>query len=153
MSERFPINSTNQIVQFSAEKANTAAQSLIDCSRQIQALLQTFNQGVQNSFKDGGMQGLQAYTTPDGYVRMQEKYATWTKRQVTELNLVSCEFLSFNLAPDKTHARAYTFEKWVFVYADGKTVPTAGSVDGYDLELHEGTWRVHTAVTYAASPD
>ncbi|MCE5209731.1 MAG: hypothetical protein LLG42_15675 [Chloroflexi bacterium] len=145
MPPQFPINSTNQLVQ----SAKSDQHTLFEIGRQIQALLQKFNLSVQGSFSAGGVQGLEQLTTASGYEIMQKKYSNWINRQVVALNLASCEFLSFNLTADQNHAKAFTFEKWVFVYADGKTVPTAGSVDGYDLRQVDGQWRVDSARTYA----
>lgn len=150
MPADFPVNSTNQIIQ--AAQGCGGVPTLTDADRQIQALLKEFNLGVQGSFAAGGVEGMRRLTTPEGYQVMQKKYATWMSRQVTELNLVSCEFLAFNLTGDGK-ARAWTFEKWIFVYADGKTLPTAGSVDGYDLQQIDGEWRVVSARTYAAEAE
>ncbi len=151
MPHRFPTTSTNRLVQSAREDTTADHQTLFDTDQEIQTLLQKFNQGVEGSFSAGGMQGMIEYTTTAGFARMQEKYALWTNQQVTALNLVSCEFLSFDLSADQKHAKAYTFEKWVFVYADGKEVPTAGSVDGYDLHQIDGRWRVDSARTYATT--
>ncbi len=150
MPAEFPRNSTNQIVQ--AATACADVKTLSDTDHQIQALLREFNLGVQASFSADGVQGMQQFTTAEGYQVMQKKYANWMSRQVTALNLVSCEFLAFNLTGGGK-ARAWTFEKWIFEYADGKTFPTAGSVDGYDLEQVNGQWRVVSARTYAAEAD
>jgi hypothetical protein len=148
MLPEFPLNSTNQLVQAAKGCTYVGDPAAPEANEHIQRLLQAFNLGVQASFAAGGVQALQPLTTADGYVRMQKKYAGWISRGVVELNLVSCEFLAFNLTGDN-QARAYTFEKWVFVYADGKSVPTAGSVDGYVLEYADGGWRVKSVMTYA----
>lgn len=120
----------------------------------IVELLQTFNPGVQNSFFTGGVQGLKDCCTAEGYAKMEVKYKTWREKQIRELNLVSCEFLSFTLVPpesekDELSALAYTFEKWVFVYENGEQKPTRGSVDRYVL-IYEGEhWKVDSVMTYA----
>ena len=44
---------------------------------------------------------------------------------------------------------AYTFEKWVFVYENGESVPTKGSIDGYDFRLEDDGWRIEKVETFA----
>ena len=153
MPHRFINTSTNILVKAAREGTQNSNQHQLDTDQQIQALLQVFNQGVEASFSAGGVGGLREYTTAEGYKRMQEKYARWTNQQVTALNLVSCEFLAFDLDPKQQTAKAFTFEKWVFKYADGKEVPTAGAVDGYILQCIDGQWRVDSARTYALTQE
>jgi hypothetical protein len=124
---------------------------------EIEALIQHFNLGVQNSFAEGSVNGLAPRCTPQGFIRMQKKHSGWRERAIKELNLTACEFLSFTLEPPTAGANnnglaatAYTFEKWVFVFENGEQKATKGSVDRYILQFLEGNWKVDSVMTYAA---
>ena len=149
MPHRFHTTSTNRLVALSAQPSLPEYQFLMQVNRQLQDLILRFNLGVEGSFSAGGMHGLVACCTPDGLKRMEEKYTNWTSQQVKALNLVSCDFLSFDLSDDGQRAAIFTYEKWVFVYADSRQVATSGSVDGYDVHLADGAWRVDSVTFYA----
>jgi len=153
MPAEFPINTTNQLVQVASQHTGFDMVSAAEANDEIQALLRRLNLGVQDSFAAGGVHAMETLTTPEGYVIMQQKYARWISRQIVELNLVSCEFLAFDLLEDGSRARAYTIEKWVYVYADGRAVSTPGSVNGYNLQWTDGQWRVGSAATYSVEGD
>jgi hypothetical protein len=153
MPHRFHTTSTNRIIQLAGQPDQVEFQRLREIDRQLQNLILNFNLGVEGSFSAGGMQGLKDCCTAAGLVRMQEKYSNWAGQQVAALNMVSCDFLSFDLFPEQNRARVFTFEKWVFVYADGRQAPTEGSVDGYDVHLVDGQWRVDSVKFYAPNPD
>jgi hypothetical protein len=152
MSALFGENTTQEIIR-SLENGERPA-ALLAARHAIQDLLQNFNPGVEASFRLGGMDHMQPLCTAAGFERMQQKYAAWRARNISALNLVSCDFLSFDL--DDSHpdrATAFTFEKWVFVYENGEFIPTRGSVDFYELRLEDGFWKVDSAVTYAREPE
>lgn len=149
MPHRFHTTSTNRIVHLSSRPDLPEYQCLVQINRQLQDLILRFNLGVEGSFSAGGMQGLKSCCTPEGLERMNGKYANWTAQGVKALNLVSCDFLSFDLSEDGQRAAVFTYEKWVFLYADGRQVATSGSVDGYDVHLEGDTWRVDSVIFYA----
>ncbi len=167
MDIRFPINTTNNLITTGCEIAKfITAEPLQEMdnpwwrmsvelkegcqlNEEIQALLQRFNNGVEGSFANGGVDGLRELTTPTGFERMQGRYASWRERGVKALNLVWCQFFCYNVLPGAQTMEAFTREKWQFVYEDGREVFTNGNVDGYDLTLVDGEWRVERAVTYA----
>lgn len=148
MPQRFPATSTYQMLELASKPDQQEFQRLLEIDHRIQNLLMKFNLGVDASFSEGGMAGLKEFTTPAGFARMQEKYAGWSSQGVKALHLVSCHFLSFILDPDQARARAFTFEKWVFIYTDGREVHTQGSIDGYDLHLVNGEWLVDSVQFY-----
>lgn len=148
MPQRFHTTSTNRIIQLAGQPGSLEYLHLLEVNRKLLDLLIRFNLGVENSFRVGGMQGLAECCTAAGLKRMEVKYTNWRAATVAELNLVSCDFLSFDLL-EKDRARVFTFEKWVFVYEDGRQAPTAGSVDGYDVHLVNGLWRVDSVTFYA----
>jgi hypothetical protein len=125
-------------------------EGLLNANLAIQSLLKQFNLGVEGSFRLGGMDHMQPLCTAGGFGRMQQKYSAWRERRISELNLVDCDFLAFDLDPARAdRARAFTFEKWVFVYENGERFATQGSVDFYELHQEEGNWKVDSAVTFA----
>jgi hypothetical protein len=149
MLHRFHTTSTNRIVALSPQPSLPEYQFLMQINRQLQDLILRFNLGVEGSFSADGMHGLKTCCTPDGLKRMEEKYTHWTGQQITALNLVSCDFLSFDLSDDGQRASVFTYEKWVFNYADGRQVATSDSVDGYDVHLADDAWRVDSVTFYA----
>ena len=167
MSTRFPGNNTNNLLAtgrhladllvngISAENqagaAELAAHMIEGCKLddEIQKTIQLFNNNVENSFKVGGIDGVKPYTTASGFERMHGRFAAWRERKIAELNLVSCQFLAFNILPGGRQMEAYTFEKWVFVYENGESVPTKGSIDGYDFRLEDDGWRIEKVETFA----
>ncbi|MDX9863719.1 MAG: hypothetical protein RBT34_02825 [Anaerolineaceae bacterium] len=148
MPQRFPATSTRHMLALASKPDQKEFQQLLEIDHRIQNLLMKFNLGVDASFSEGGMAGLKEFTTPAGFARMQEKYAGWSSQGVKVLQLVSCHFLSFDLHSNEEQAQAFTFEKWVFVYAGGREVHTQGSVDGYDLHLVNGEWLVNSVQFY-----
>lgn len=148
MPHRFHTTSTNRIIQLAGQPGSPEYIHLLEVNRKLLDLLIRFNLGVENSFRAGGMQGLAECCTSAGLKRMEAKYTNWRAAAVAELNLVSCNLLSFDLL-EKDRARVFTFEKWMFVYEDGRQVPTAGSVDGYDVHLVNSLWRVDSVTFYA----
>lgn len=167
MDTRFPGNNTNNLLATGKHLAELLVTGITDETKagaidlaekmtlggklddEIQKTIQLFNNGVQNSFKAGGVDGLKPYTTASGFERMQGRYSAWRERKIAELNLVSCQFLAFNVLPGGKQMEAYTFEKWVFVYENGESVPTRGSIDGYDFRLEDDGWRIEKVETFA----
>lgn len=149
MPQRFHTTSTNRIIQLTQPSANAELDDMLEINRQIQRLIENFNLGVEGSFTAGGMQGLKNFCTPAGLARMQEKYTGWKKQSIAALNLVSCDFLSFDLNTEKDLAHVFTFEKWVFVREDGTETYTEGSVDGYEMHFSDGRWLVDSVKFYA----
>lgn len=153
MPHRFHITSTNRMIQLSYTADREEFSKLYKIDQQIQELILKFNLGVERMFSDGSTQGLTDCCTSAGLARMQVKFNNWTNQKIKALNLVSCDFLSFDLAMENGRATAFTFEKWIFVYTAGKEVPTTGSVDGYDIHLVNGLWRVDSVKFYAPMTD
>lgn len=153
MPHRFHTTTTNRLVQLASKPDHEDFHRLFEMDRQIQNQILKFNLGVENSFTQGGIQGLQECCTPAGLERMQQKYDNWKSQQVIALNLLSCDFLSFNLTPNQERATAFTFEKWAFVYSGGKEIQTGGSVDGYELHLLHSQWLIDSVIFYAPNPE
>jgi hypothetical protein len=149
MPQRFHTTSTNRIIALSAQPNLAEFQFLLQANRQLQDLIMRFNLGVEGAFPAGSMHGMAACCTAGGLERMQGKYANWTDHGIITLKLVSCDFLSFDLMEDGQRAAVYTYEKWVFIYADGRQEATSGSVNGYDVHRVDGTWRVDSVTFYA----
>ena len=149
MPQRFHTTSTNRVIALSAQPHLAEFQFLLQVNRQLQDLIMRFNLGVERAFAAGGMHGLKPCCTPAGLERMQGKYTHWTDHGIIALNLVSCDFLSFDLMDDGQRATVFTYEKWIFVYADGQQEATSGSVDGYDVHRVNDTWRVDSVTFYA----
>ena len=146
MPHRFRTTTTNLLAE---DPGNLELHELAETDRSLKSLLLNFNLAVEASFKAGGMEAMAAWCTPAGVERMKGKYANWRKQQISALNLVRCDFLSFDLVEDGQRAQVFTYEKWVFVYEDGREVATSGSVDGYDIHLTADGWRVDSVTFYA----
>ena len=159
MTEKFPINTTQSTLACgrkiaetlaSAQPENKTLRQLADQyleleknNIEIQSLLHDFNLGVQGSFPAGGVQGMTSVCSAKGHALMQKKYTGWRQKGVKALNLVECNFLAYNLQADNaSRARAFTFEKWVFVYENGEEVFTQGSIDRYDLVRQDDGWKM-----------
>ncbi len=150
MPHRFHTTSTNLLAE---DSASPELKDLTLTDRSLKALLLDFNLAVEASFIAGGMEAMNAWCTPAGVERMKAKYAGWRQQQVAALKLVRCDFLSFDLSPDEQRAQVFTYEKWCFVYEDGREVPTSGSVDGYDIHLTADGWRVDSVTFYAPNAE
>ncbi|HPH95839.1 MAG TPA: hypothetical protein PKW33_10580 [Anaerolineaceae bacterium] len=149
MPQRFHTTSTNELAHLAGQTVPPEAKPLVEADCRIQNLILRFNLGIEKAFVAGGMLDLRDCCTQVGLERMEAKYKGWRAQKISALNLVSCDFLSFDLTPDGTKARVFTFEKWIFTYEDGRKVPTAGSVDCYEVHRVQDRWRVDSVTFYA----